>query len=186
MSNTAVDFNMRKSAPGRTRTCDPRLRRVGSCAGDGLLFSRLRGLPRGRATLFQGRLPLIYIPDSFRSGGNHGQAFGLGGGASTSSTVRRTVRMPQRSFDALEKLNEGVHVPLSGGLRLALGPLGAVYSKKAGRRCSYTHRDTARMLPSSYCARGITDRVATEILTQSEVQAWKCHQAIASKSTNNS
>jgi hypothetical protein len=36
------------------------------------------------------------------------------------------------SFDALEKLSEGVHVPLSGGLRLALGRLGAVYSKSAG------------------------------------------------------
>ena len=33
------------------------------------------------------------------------------------------------SWDALEKLSEGVQVPLSGGLRLALGPLGAVYSK---------------------------------------------------------
>ena len=33
------------------------------------------------------------------------------------------------SFDALEKLSEGVQVPLSGGLRLGLGPLGAVYSK---------------------------------------------------------
>ncbi len=33
------------------------------------------------------------------------------------------------SWDALEKLSEGVQVPLSGGLRLALGPLGAMYSK---------------------------------------------------------
>jgi mono/diheme cytochrome c family protein len=33
------------------------------------------------------------------------------------------------SFEALEKLSEGVQVPMSGGLRLALGPLGAVYSK---------------------------------------------------------
>jgi mono/diheme cytochrome c family protein len=33
------------------------------------------------------------------------------------------------SSDALDKLSEGVQVPLSGGLRLALGPLGAVYSK---------------------------------------------------------
>jgi mono/diheme cytochrome c family protein len=33
------------------------------------------------------------------------------------------------SLDALEKLSEGVHVPLSGGLRLPLGPLGAVYSR---------------------------------------------------------
>jgi len=33
------------------------------------------------------------------------------------------------SFDSLEKLAEGTHVPLSGGLRFALGPLGAVYSK---------------------------------------------------------
>jgi len=33
------------------------------------------------------------------------------------------------SSDALVKLGEGVHAPLSGGLRLGLGPLGAVYSK---------------------------------------------------------
>jgi len=33
------------------------------------------------------------------------------------------------SWDALEKLSEGVQVPLSGGLRLAMGPLGAVYSR---------------------------------------------------------
>ena len=33
------------------------------------------------------------------------------------------------SFDALEKLSQGVLVPLSGGLKLALGPLGAVYSR---------------------------------------------------------
>jgi len=33
------------------------------------------------------------------------------------------------SWDALEKLSEGVRVPLSGGLRFELGPLGAVYSK---------------------------------------------------------
>lgn len=32
------------------------------------------------------------------------------------------------SFDALEKLSEGAKVPLSGGLRFPLGPLGAVYS----------------------------------------------------------
>ena len=32
------------------------------------------------------------------------------------------------SFDALEKLSEGVQVPLRGGLRLVLGPLGAVLS----------------------------------------------------------
>jgi len=33
------------------------------------------------------------------------------------------------SFDALTKLADGVKVPLSGGLRLAMGPLGAVYSQ---------------------------------------------------------
>lgn len=33
------------------------------------------------------------------------------------------------SWDALQKLGEGVQVPLSGGLRLAMGPLGAVYSR---------------------------------------------------------
>jgi len=33
------------------------------------------------------------------------------------------------SFDALDKLTEGERVPLSGGLRFGLGPLGAVYSK---------------------------------------------------------
>ena len=33
------------------------------------------------------------------------------------------------SLDALEKLSEGVHVPMSGGVRLPLGPLGAVYSR---------------------------------------------------------
>ena len=33
------------------------------------------------------------------------------------------------SFDALEKLSEGTQVRLSGGLRLPLGPLGAVYSQ---------------------------------------------------------
>ena len=32
------------------------------------------------------------------------------------------------SWDALQKLGEGVQVPLSGGLKLAMGPLGAVYS----------------------------------------------------------
>ena len=31
-------------------------------------------------------------------------------------------------FDALEKLGEGVKVPLSGGLRLPMGGLGAVYA----------------------------------------------------------
>ena len=33
------------------------------------------------------------------------------------------------SYDALQKLGEGAQVPLSGGHRFALGPLGAVYSK---------------------------------------------------------
>jgi mono/diheme cytochrome c family protein len=33
------------------------------------------------------------------------------------------------SADALEKLSEGAKVPLSGGLKMALGPLGAVYSR---------------------------------------------------------
>ena len=33
------------------------------------------------------------------------------------------------SRTALEKLAEGEHVPLSGGLRLPLGPLGAVHTK---------------------------------------------------------
>ena len=37
------------------------------------------------------------------------------------------------SSDALEKLTEGVKVPLSGGLRLAMGPLGAVYRKTSRR-----------------------------------------------------
>ena len=34
-----------------------------------------------------------------------------------------------RSWNALEKLSEGVRIPLSGGLRIELKPLGAVYSK---------------------------------------------------------
>lgn len=33
------------------------------------------------------------------------------------------------SFDALQRLAEGVQVPLSGGLKLPMGPLGAVYSR---------------------------------------------------------
>jgi mono/diheme cytochrome c family protein len=33
------------------------------------------------------------------------------------------------SFDALQKLSEGEQVPMSGGLKLGLGPLGAVYSR---------------------------------------------------------
>ena len=43
-------FLARNGAPGRTRTCDPRLRMVSSRVGSGCLVSRLRGLPRGRAT----------------------------------------------------------------------------------------------------------------------------------------
>ena len=37
-------------APAATRTRDPRLRRVRACDRGSCLFSRLRGLPRGRAT----------------------------------------------------------------------------------------------------------------------------------------
>ena len=40
----------KSGAPAATRTRDPRLRRVNSCVGSGLRFSRLRGLPRGCAT----------------------------------------------------------------------------------------------------------------------------------------
>src|SRR5690242_11454213 len=55
------------------------------------------------------------------------------------------------SWDTLEKLSEGVQVPLSGGLRLPLGPLGAVYSRNLtpdaetgiGR---YTDAQIARMM----------------------------------------
>jgi hypothetical protein len=34
--------NERVGAPGRARTCDPRLRRDASCVGRGFLFRRLR------------------------------------------------------------------------------------------------------------------------------------------------
>jgi len=54
-------------------------------------------------------------------------------------------------FDALQKLADGEHVPLAGGLRLAMGPLGAVYAKNLtpdretgiGR---YTDGEVARMM----------------------------------------
>lgn len=55
------------------------------------------------------------------------------------------------SFDALSKLADGVKVPLSGGLKLAMGPLGFVYSQNLtpdretglGR---YSDADVVRMM----------------------------------------
>jgi hypothetical protein len=40
----------RKSAPDRTRTCDPRLRRAVACGGTGFHGSDLRRYPRGLPT----------------------------------------------------------------------------------------------------------------------------------------